>query len=131
MTPESREPTEVRATHRGRFGRIPPWARIALPVVVLACVAAVVAIVLGSVTPQPATAESLCRAAAQARLEDRGRSDIDLTRPLERTEADGAHRVSGTVTFDDESGDAHHAQLRCVIRLEGDAMRLTSVRFSE
>ncbi|WP_448003306.1 hypothetical protein [Agromyces bauzanensis] len=132
MTPETDGPAVARpATERSWFDRTPLWARIVVPIVVLAGGAAVVATVVAAGAPQPATAESLCRSAAEARLESRGRSDIDLSRSFEVTTADDAQRVSGTVSFVDDAGVARHAAVRCVIRADGDTMQVRSVRFSE
>lgn len=116
-----------------RLGRIPLWARIAMPVLVVAGGAAVLGGVMaaGSGSPQPVTAESLCRSAAEARLEARGRTEIDLSRSFEVAAADDALRVSGTATFVDDSGTARNAAVRCVVRTDGDTMQVRSVRFSE
>ncbi|WP_448808871.1 hypothetical protein [Agromyces bauzanensis] len=132
MTPETDESTvAASATRPAWFDRIPLWARIVVPVVVLAGAAAAVGSVVAAGSPQPATAESLCRSAAEARLEARGRSDIDLSRSFELTTADDAQRVAGTVTFVDDSGTVRHAAVRCVIRAHGDTMQVRSVRFSQ
>ncbi|GAA1805877.1 hypothetical protein [Agromyces neolithicus] len=63
--------------------------------------------------------------------ESRGHSDIDVSQSLQVTEADGARRVSGTVTSVDESGRVDHAQIRCVVRADGDALRVVSARLSD
>ena len=133
MTPETTERAAIAepATKPTRFDRIPLWVRIVVPVVVLAGGAAIVGSVASAGSSQPATAESLCRSAAEARLEARGRTDIDLSRPFEITTADDAQRVSGTVSFIDDSGTTRHAAVRCVIRTDGDTMQVRSVRFSQ
>ena len=110
------------------FARIPLWLRIAAPVIVVAVVAIIVAVAIAA-PPTPATPDSACRTAATDRLESRGHTAVELADSLEVAEADGAQRVSGTVTFVDDSGATHHALVRCVVRTEGDAMRVTSVRF--
>ncbi|MEV1131205.1 hypothetical protein [Agromyces sp. NPDC049794] len=133
MTPETTERPAVAApeTKPSSLDRIPLWARIMVPVVVLAGGAAVVASVIATGSPEPATAESLCRSAAKAQLEARERTDIDLSRRFEITSADDAQRVSGTVTFVDDSGTTRYAAVRCIIRADGDTMQVRSVRFSE
>lgn len=73
----------------------------------------------------------MCRSAAEAGLEVRGHSDIDVSRSFTVTDADGAKRVSGTVTSVNESGAVDYAQVRCVVRVHGDALRVVSARFSD
>ena len=130
MTPETGgSAADAPARKPGWFARVPLWARIAVPAVVVVGGAAIVAGVVASGSAEPQTVESLCASAAEERLEARGHSDVELGESLEVIEADGAQRVSGTVTFVDEEGDTHHALVRCVIRVEGDDMRVASVRF--
>jgi hypothetical protein len=130
MTSGTSAPPEAPATPSDRLARTPLWARIAVPAFVIAAGAAIVTSVVAAGAQPPATVEALCRAAVEAGLENRGHSDIDVTPSMQVTEADGAKRVSGTVKSVDESGISDHAQLRCVVRGEGDAMRVVSVRFS-
>ena len=130
MTPGTSAPAEAPAARSDRLARTPLWARIAVPAFVLAAGAAIVTSVVAAGAQSPATVEALCRAAVEAGLEDRGHSDIDVTSSMQVTEADGGKRVSGTVTSLDESGISDHGQLRCVVRGEGEAMRVVSVRFS-
>ena len=122
---------EAPATQSSRLARTPLWARIAVPAVVVAAGAAVFASVAVAGTQPPATMESLCQSEAEAGLEQRGHTDIVVSRSFNVTEADGAQRVSGTVTSVNESGNHDYAELRCVIRVDGDAMRVVSVRFSD
>ena len=132
MTPEpGGVAPETPATQSSWFARTPLWARIAVPVVVLVGGAAVVASVVAAGAQPPATVESMCRSAIAETLESRGHSDIDVSRSLQVTEADGAQRVSGTVSSVDESGRVDHAQIRCVVRVEGDTMRVVSARLSD
>jgi hypothetical protein len=132
MTPDTGELTpEPPATKSSWFARIPLWARIAVPVLVVAGGAAVVASVVAAGAQPPVTVESLCRAEVEASLERRGHTEIDVGRSFDITEADGAQRVSGTVTSVNESGDYDHAQLRCVVRVEGDTIRVVSARTSD
>lgn len=121
---------EAPATQSNRRARTPLWARIAVPAVVVAAGAAVFASVAAAGTP-PATMESLCQSEAEASLERLGHTDIVVSRSFNVTDADGAQRVSGTVTSVNESGNHDYAELRCVIRVDGDAMRVVSVRFSD
>ena len=132
MTPETSGPTtEAPAKQSSWFARVPLWARIAVPVVVIAGGAAVIASVVASGAQSPATVESMCRSAIEEMLETRGHSDIDISRSLRVAEADGAYRVSGTVSSVNESGAGDHAQLRCVIRVDGDTMTVVSTRLSD
>jgi hypothetical protein len=114
-----------------RLARTPLWARVAAPVVVLLGGAAVVAGVAASNSQPAATVESMCGSAIEALLESREHSDIDVARSLRVTEADGARRVSGSVTSVDESGHVDYADLRCVVRVNGEAMRVVSARVSD
>jgi hypothetical protein len=130
MTPEAGgSATDAPARKDGWLARVPLWARIAVPAVIVVGGAAVVAGFVAAGSAEPATVESLCASAAEKRLETRGHSDIELDESVEVTEADGAQRVSGNLTFVDEEGDTHHALVRCVVRGEGDEMRVVSVRF--
>ena len=90
----------------------------------------VVGLVSAGSQPAP-TLESLCRTAIEATLESRGHTDIDVGRALRITDADGAKRVSGAVTSVDESGHVDAADLRCVIRVNGESMRVVSARLSD
>ena len=132
MTPETGElASEAPATQSSWFARIPLWARIAVPAVVVAAGAAVVASVVAAGAQPPATVESMCQSEVEASLERRGHSDIDVGRSFDVTEADGAQRVSGTVTSVNESGNYDYAELRCVVRVDGDAMHVVSARTSD
>jgi len=132
MTPDTGELTpEAPATKSSWFARFPLWARIAVPVLVVAGGAAVVASVVAAGAQPPVTVESLCRSEVEVSLERRGHTEIDVGRSFDITEADGAQRVSGTVTSVNESGDYDHAQLRCVVRVEGDTIRVVSARTSD
>jgi len=122
---------EAPATQSSRLTRTPMWARIAIPVLVVAGGSAVVASVVAAGAQPPATMESMCQSEVEASLERRGHSEIDVGRSFTVTEADGAQRVSGTVTSVNESGNFDHAQLRCVVRVEGDTMRVVSARTSD
>lgn len=132
MTPETGELTPAApATQSSRFARVPLWARIAVPVLVVVGGAAVVASVVAAGAQPPATVESMCQSEVEASLERRGHSEIDVGRSFDITEADGARRVSGTVTSVNETGTYDYAELRCVVRVDGDAMRVTSARVSD
>ena len=132
MTPETGElAPEAPATQTSRFARIPLWARIAVPAVAVAAGAALFATITAAGAQPPATMESMCHSEVEASLERRGHSDIDVGRSFDVTEADGAQRVSGTVTSVNESGIYDYAELRCVIRVEGDTMRVVSARVSD
>ena len=132
MTSETGGPApEAPATQSSRFKRTPRWVRIAVPAVVVAAAAAVLASVVVAGAQPPATVESMCQSEVEASLERRGHSDIDVGRSFNITEADGAQRVSGTVTSVNESGNYDYAELRCVVRVDGDAIRVVSARTSD
>ncbi|WP_307042653.1 hypothetical protein [Agromyces ramosus] len=122
---------EAPAQKSSPLARTPLWARITVPVVVLIGGAAVVVGVSAARSQPPATVESACRSAIEATLESRGHTDIDVSRSFQVTEADGADRVSGSVTSVDESGHVDHALVRCVVRIQGDSMRVVSARLSD
>ncbi|WP_353813624.1 hypothetical protein [Agromyces sp. SYSU T00266] len=100
-----------------------------MTVLVIAGGTAIVAGVVAAPASAPIDADALCRDAATARLEQRGHTDVEIATSLEQAEADGAQRVSGTLTFVDESGATHHALVRCVVRTDGGRARVASVRF--
>ena len=102
-----------------------------MPAVVVVGGAAIVASAVAGGFAKPTTIESLFASATKERLERRGRSNTEVGGSLEVDEADGAQRVSGTVKFVDEEGRTQYAQVRCVVRGEGDDLRVRSVRFSE
>ncbi|MCD2443087.1 hypothetical protein LQ757_12460 [Agromyces sp. SYSU K20354] len=132
MTPDTgRLDPGTSEPNSGWLARTPLWARIAVPVVVIAGGAAVLAAVVAAGAQPPATVESMCRSTIVATLESRGHSEIEVSRSLKITEADGAQRVSGTVTSVDDSGRADHAQIRCVVRVDGDTMHVVSARLSD
>ena len=132
MTPETGGlAPEAPATQSSRFSRTPLWARIAVPILVVAGGAAVVASVVAAGAQPPATLESMCRSEVEASLERRGHTEIDVGRSLQVTDVDGAKRVSGTVTSVNETGTYDYAELRCVVRVDGDAMRVVSARVSD
>lgn len=119
----------------GWFARLPLWVRIAAPIVLVIALAAIVGAALfgtaRSVDPAEA-AVAACRAAAEERLERRGESDIDVSRSFTETaQADGAIRLQGTATFEEEDGTFHHADLRCIVRFSGDTAVVRSVRFND
>jgi hypothetical protein len=127
---EARAP-EAPPTQSSRFARTPLWARIAAPVVVLIGGAAVVTGVMAAGSQPAATVESACRSAIEAKLESRGHTDIDVARSLRVTEADGGQRVSGSAISVDEAGHVDYHNLRCVVRVENEAIRVVSARVSD
>lgn len=134
--PES-APDAVPDTARqpGWFARIPLWLRVAIPAVLALVVGAIAvaafsgAFAGGAPSDPEAAAEAQCRAAATERLESRGHTDIEIARSLAvTTQADGAYRVEGTVTFD-EDGTTSHTDLRCIVRVADGTATVVSVRF--
>lgn len=129
MTSESGADSAPELQSRRR-ARTPLWARIAVPALAFAGMAALITGVVTAGAQPPATVESACRSAIEAKLESRGHSDIDVSRALRVTEADGAQRVSGSVVSSDDSGRVRHIALRCVVRDQGESMRVVSARVS-
>lgn len=134
MTAQQGGSTPEAAKQPGWFVRLPLWVRIAVPIVVVVALAAIVGAVLfgaaRSIDPADA-ADAACRTAAEERLERRGHRDIDVSRSFTVTpQADGASRLQGTVTFDDD-GAIHHADVRCIVRFTGDTADVVSVRFND
>jgi len=126
-TSESDEPGQK----TGWFSRVPLWVRIAGPAVLLVGGAAGVAVAVAVSQPQDPidAAQSLCYSAAQAELEFGDRSAIDVSRSFEVVAAgDDSYRVTGTATFEDAEGTTHHANVRCIIRVEDGRMRAASIR---
>ena len=123
--------SEAPATQSNWLARTPRWARLAVPAVVVAAGAAVVVGVAAAGAQPPATVESLCQSEVEASLERRGHTEIDVSRSFDITQADGAQRVSGTVKSVNETGNYDYAELRCVVRVDGDAMRVVSARTSD
>lgn len=117
-------------THSSRHARTPLWARVAVPVVAVAGATALAFGVVAAGSQPPATVESVCLSAIESKLESRGHSDIDVGRSLRVTEADGAIRVSGSVTSSDDEGRVQHSDLRCVVRDQGESMLVVSARVS-
>jgi hypothetical protein len=113
-----------------RRARTPLRARVAASVVAIAGAAALTFGVVAAGSQPPATVESACRSAIESMLESRGHSDIDVGRSLRVTEADGAKRVSGSVTSSDDGGRVRYADLRCVVRDQGESMLVVSARVS-
>lgn len=118
------------ALQSSRRARTPLWARIAVPAVALAGMAALIAGVVTTAAQPPATVESACRSAIESKLESRGHSDVDVSRSLQVAEADGAQRVSGSVVSSDDAGRVQYADVRCVVRDQGESMRVVSARVS-
>jgi hypothetical protein len=142
MEPESGQgKVDSAATERtsGWFSRLPLWARIVIPVVVLVIAAAVLVAVLqprASADPVDA-AESACRTAVQTELDSH---DVD-TRELSvfevtTTEPD-VYLVRGETAFSDSAGadsgdgEERRVRFRCTVRVEAGELRPPSVRFSE
>ncbi|MRG60242.1 hypothetical protein GE115_10235 [Agromyces sp. CFH 90414] len=136
--PEQRAPgervSEAPGAPAGRLARMPMPARVAAALALAAgAMAAIVALNVGVGTAgaQPASAESLCRTAIESTLESRGHADVRVAQTMRVTQADDAHRVSGSVASVDEAGRTDHAAIRCVVRGDGDAMRVVSARLSD
>ena len=134
MTSDSPESApEAPARSQSWFGRMPLWARIAVPIALAAVIVAVVAVVAWQPPQDPVDeAQSLCRSAVEAEVESSDRSDVRVSQSFEVIEqAGGAYRVSGTVTFVDDEGSTHQASARCIVRDEGSRLRVTGVRWQD
>jgi hypothetical protein len=117
--------------------RLPLWARIAIPIVVLAGVAAIIVAALLPREPvDPADAvESACRSAVQAELESHDASTRELSIFEVTTTGEDIYLVRGEVAFRDrgDAGDEpeRRVQMRCTVRVENGSMQAPSIRFSE
>lgn len=121
----------------GWFARVPLWARIVVPVVLIAAVAAAIAVAaLPSRSADPAAAtESACRSGALAELEAHDMEVRELSfydDGVTSTEAD-VYLARGDVAFDEQDGDGTERRIRfrCTVRFEDGAMQPPSIRYSE
>ncbi|WP_157415756.1 hypothetical protein [Agromyces allii] len=123
---------EAPETQSDRSKPAPRWAPVAVPVLIVAAGAALLGGIVAAVTPPPvASAESLCSSAIETKLIARGHTNVDVSRSFTVTDADGATRVSGSVASVGASGRVDYAELRCVVRGDGAAMRVVSARVSD
>ncbi len=108
------------------------WARIVVPLVLLAVAAVIVIAVLSTRSPPDPEAimREQCASAAESQLERRGASDIEIAASaMQVTETSDGYRVQGTASFE-QDGAGQHTNLRCTLREEGDGWRIASVRVS-
>lgn len=117
--------------------RLPVWARIAIPIIVLAGVAAIlVAALLPREADDPADAvESACRSEVVAELESHDMSIREVSFFDVTTPEDDVYLARGDVAFRESDGDEDEAErridLRCTVRFENGEMLAPNVRFSE
>lgn len=120
------------APRRDWLARTPMWARIVVPLALLAVAALIVVAVLSTRgRPEPeAVMREQCASAAESLLEGRGATDIEVAASaMQVTETSDGYRVQGTASFE-QDGAGHHTDLRCILRAEGDGWRIASVRVS-
>ncbi|MFF2371281.1 hypothetical protein [Agromyces sp. NPDC058110] len=122
---EAPEPPTVRSA-RALF-----WVPVAVPVLIVALGAALMGGAVAAIARPPASVDSLCASAIEAKLAGRGHTDVEVAPSLRMTEADGARRVSGSVTSVDATGRVDYAELRCVVRGDGPSLRVVSARVSD
>jgi hypothetical protein len=121
--------------------RLPLWARIAIPIVL---VGVVVAVVVAALLPrQPAdpadAAESICRSGVLAEFESRDISVREVSFYEVTTTDQDVYLARGDVAFRDDTGDGDGAgdeperriDLRCTVRIENGEMQAPSIRYSE
>lgn len=116
------------------FARVPLWARILVPAVLVTGAAAAMTVAFaGSQPGDPIeTAESVCHDAVQHELESRDVVDIEVSRTFEVTRAGtDAYRATGAAVFEDADGSTHHADVRCTVRVEDGSMRATGIRIQD
>jgi hypothetical protein len=120
----------------GWLARVPLWARIAVPVLlVVVIVAAVMALVTassgrGAGGDPVADARALCYDAALEELASFDRAEGEVSQSLEVTRlTDDEYRVQGTASYEDEDGQMQYGQVRCVVRDVDGELALRSVRF--
>lgn len=132
MTPELGEPaSDSPGKQTGWFSRVPLWVRITVPAVLLVGGAAVVALMVSRPQDPIETAQSLCRSAVLEELESFDRSQGDVSRSFDTIKTADGYRAQGTATYEDADGSTHHANVRCIIRVEDGGMRVTSVRIQD
>lgn len=107
------------------------WVPVAVPVLIVAAGAALMGGAVTAIAPPPASVDSLCTSAIEVKLASRGHTEVDVARSLRVIDADRARRVSGSVTSVDPSGRVDYAELRCVVRGDGAALRVISARVSD
>ena len=134
LTPDDRtSSSSAPAQQPGWFTRVPMWARIVVPVVLLLGVAAVVLVVVmrpsAPVEPVDA-ARSACQSAIREEIESH---DVDVVEVsffgVDATE-DEVYLARGDAAFRDADGAVQRVQVRCTVRLVDGTMRAPSIRFS-
>jgi hypothetical protein len=116
--------------------RLPLWARIAIPIVLLAGVAVVVAALLPRQSADPVdAAESVCRSGVVAELESHDMSTREVSFYEVTTTDEDVYLARGDVAFHDNAGDGDGTErridLRCTVRVENGEMQAPSIRYSE
>lgn len=120
----------------GWFTRLPLWARIVIPVVLVACAVAIVVALLPRAPADPAdAAEAACRSAVLAELESHDAAMRELSIVEVTTTGEDAYLVRAEVAFrdsgDDGDGPERRVQLRCTVSVENGQAQSPSVRYSE
>ena len=117
--------------------RLPLWARITIPVVLVASVVAVLVAILWPREPADPidAAESACRSEMLAELESHDASLRELSVFEVTTTGEDVYLVRGEAAFrdsgDDGDGPERRVQMRCTVRVENGTMQAPSIRYSE
>ena len=117
--------------------RLPVWARIAIPTVLVAAAAALIVVTL--LPREPAdpfdAAESACRSVVLGELESHDASTRELSIFEVTTTGEDIYLVRGEAAFRDSGDDGNEperrVQMRCTVRVENGEMQSPSIRFSE
>jgi hypothetical protein len=120
----------------GWFARVPLWARIVVPVVLVAGIAAaiVVPLVQSRAAAGPAEAtESACRSEVLAELESHDMVAREVSFYEVTTTDVDVYLARGDTAFSpsDGEGDERRLRFRCTARFEDDVMQSPTIRFSE
>jgi hypothetical protein len=125
---------------QGWLTRLPLWARVVIPIVLLAGVAVVVAALLPRQPADPAdAAESVCRSGVLAELESHDMTTREVSFYEVTTTDEDVYLARGDVAFSENDGDGDGAgdgaerriDLRCTVRVENGEMQAPSIRYSE
>jgi hypothetical protein len=118
--------------------RLPLWARVAIPIVLLVGLTVVVAALLPRQPADPAdAAESVCRSGVLAELESHDMTTREVSFYEVTTTEEDVYLARGDVAFSESDGDGagdgaeRRIDLRCTVRVENGEMQAPSIRYSE
>lgn len=119
---------------QGWLTRLPLWARVVIPIVLLAGIAVVIAALLPRQPADPAdAAESACRSEVLAEVESHDMSVREVSFFGVTTTDEDVYLARGDVAFSASAvdGPERRIDVRCTVRFENGEMRAPSIRFSE